>query len=104
MRATVLSRPEGRDFTRSPGLTVPAAIWPEKPRKSRFGRLTHCTGMRNDWPRRSSSTWTPSSQSIRIGPSNQGESSPREAMLAPVRPEIGIGVKASRPIWSAKAR
>ena len=28
------------------GATYPAAIRPEKPRKSRLGRLTHCTGMR----------------------------------------------------------
>ena len=33
--------------TASPGLTTPAEIRPLKPRKSRFGRLTHCTGMQN---------------------------------------------------------
>jgi hypothetical protein len=35
------------DPHRSPGCTVPPTIAPEKPRKSRSGRFTHCTGMRN---------------------------------------------------------
>ena len=47
MRATLLARPEGRATTASPGLIEPLAIEPENPRKSRFGRLTHCTGKRN---------------------------------------------------------
>ena len=32
---------------RSPGRTAPPTTRPEKPRKSRSGRLTHCTGIRN---------------------------------------------------------
>ena len=46
MRATLLVRPDGRMRTGSPGCTVPASISPAKPRKSRSGRLTHCTAMR----------------------------------------------------------
>ena len=42
--ATVLVFREGRTMMRSPAFTVPAATVPENPRKSRFGRLTHCTG------------------------------------------------------------
>jgi hypothetical protein len=49
MRATRLSRPDVSTFTFSPGLTVPPTMVPAKPRKSRFGRLTHCTGSRNGW-------------------------------------------------------
>ncbi len=47
MRATVLSLPEGSTRRRSPVRTDPPTMRPEKPRKSRFGRFTHCTGMRN---------------------------------------------------------
>ena len=46
-RLTVEVIPEGSTRTASPILTVPAQIKPDKPRKSRFGRLTHCTGIRN---------------------------------------------------------
>ena len=35
--------------TRSPGLTEPLPIRPEKPRKSWFGRLTHWTGIAKAW-------------------------------------------------------
>ncbi len=50
MRATVLVLPEGRTRTLSPGAIVPVATSPANPRKSRSGRLTHCTGMRNGLP------------------------------------------------------
>ena len=33
--------------TSSPTLTTPDATVPEKPRKSRLARFTHCTGIRN---------------------------------------------------------
>ena len=52
----VLSRPEAATTISSPGATAPLAIVPAKPRKSRCGRLTHCTGMRKGALRRSSST------------------------------------------------
>jgi hypothetical protein len=38
--------PAGSTTTSSPGATVPATTVPAKPRKSWFGRHTHCTGMR----------------------------------------------------------
>jgi hypothetical protein len=37
-------RPKGSATTSSPGRTAPAAMVPQKPRKSRWGRLTYCTG------------------------------------------------------------
>ncbi len=47
MRAIFVRSPgRRRDDLVSPALIVPLAIVPEKPRKSRCGRLTHCTGMR----------------------------------------------------------
>jgi hypothetical protein len=73
MRATVLSRPGGQGLDLVAGRMTPEAIWPEKPRKSRFGRLTHCTGMRNGLPCRSSSTGASSSQRISGGPEYQGD-------------------------------
>ena len=47
MAATCVIRDDGMTLTESPGRTVPLVINPENPRKSRFGRLTHCTGIRN---------------------------------------------------------
>ena len=52
----VALRPEGRAAISSPGLALPQTMVPEKPRKSRFGRLTHCTGMRNGRAERLSPT------------------------------------------------
>ena len=49
MRAIADSTPEGSTLTRCPTFTEPEAIVPEKPRKSRFGRLTYCTGKRIGW-------------------------------------------------------
>jgi hypothetical protein len=46
-RVTLLSRPDGSTRTLSPGFTVPLTTVPANPRKSRLGRLTHCTGSRN---------------------------------------------------------
>ena len=39
--------PDGSTRMAAPAATEPLAIEPEKPRKSRFGRFTHCTGNRN---------------------------------------------------------
>jgi hypothetical protein len=47
MRLTVLVRPDGCTRMAVPGVMLPPAIVPAKPRKSRLGRLTHCTGSRN---------------------------------------------------------
>ena len=50
IRSTVLVVPAGRTRIGSPGWIEPPTMRPEKPRKSRSGRLTHCTGMRNGPP------------------------------------------------------
>ena len=46
MRAMCERLPEGSTATSSPTLNAPAQTVPAKPRKSRFGRQTHCTGRR----------------------------------------------------------
>ncbi len=110
MRETVLVLPDGTIRTGSPGFTVPDAMRPEKPRKSRLGRLTHCTGMVKDRPCAAvpdSSTF--SRCSISAGPLYQGvlgEGAPSGSgvMLSPLNPEIGIAVKSVMPISVAKLR
>ncbi len=67
-RATRLSRADGSTRTLSPGLTAPLTIVPAKPRKSRFGRLTHCTGSRNGARVTWSSIATDSRCPIKVGP------------------------------------
>ncbi|MCY1176892.1 hypothetical protein D9M73_171800 [compost metagenome] len=105
IRAMLLVRPEGRMRTVSPGFTLPLAISPEKPRKSRSGRLTHCTGMRKARACATSvSTSIVSRCSISVGPAYQGVASERVAILSPTKPDIGIAVKSVMPIAVAKAR
>ena len=101
---TVLVLPEGSERSSSPGLTVPVAIWPEKPRKSRLGRLTHCTGMRKGlaWLAVLLTSMV-SRWSISTGPSYQLVLSERVVMLSPARPDIGMAVKVSIPMLLAKA-
>jgi len=50
IRDTVVSLPETPTTTRSPVAMLPRQQ-AEKPRKSRFGRFTHCTGKRNGFLR-----------------------------------------------------
>ncbi len=102
----VLVLPEGTTRTVSPGFTVPLAIRPEKPRKSRLGRLTHCTGIRKLRACAAvPATSTVSRCSTRLGPSYHGVlGEGAEVMLSPLKPEIGIAVNSSMPISSAKAR
>ena len=99
---TVLVLPEGRERNSSPGFTVPLAISPEKPRKSRLGRFTHWTGMRKGF------FWLAvllicivSRRSMRTGPPYQSVLSDREVILSPARPDIGTALKLSMPILSA---
>ena len=75
MRATREVLPEGSTRTASPGRTWPLQIMPMKPRKSWFGRFTHCTGMRNArrWAA-AASTSTVSRCSRSVGPAYQGVS------------------------------
>ena len=46
MRAILAGLREAATRTSSPARTMPDATVPEKPRKSRSGRFTHCTGKR----------------------------------------------------------
>ena len=103
---TVLVLPEGITRTESPGLTEPLAICPAKPRKSRLGRLTHCTGMRNGLACATAcSISTVSRWSIRLGPPYHGVLADGAAvMLSPLKPEIGIAVNSAMPIEVANSR
>ena len=86
------------------GLTAPLAIVPAKPRKSRCGRLTHCTGRRNGAARRSSLDLDPlRDDASRCGPSNQGVFALRAETLSPKRAEIGIGSIERKPSGLAKS-
>ena len=105
MRVMRLSRPEGWARIASPGLTMPLEIVPEKPRKSRSGRLTHCTGMRNtSFCCRVSSSSTDSRKAISVGPWYQGVLSLGTSMLSPRSAESGIAVMSSRPTSFANSR
>ncbi len=105
MRATRLSRPEGCTRMRSPGRRLPLASRPQKPRKSRLGRLTHCTGRRSAPAcRRVSSISVVSRKPISVGPVYQGVRSLGDVMLSPFSAESGIVVMSARPICAAKAR
>ena len=97
IRSTVLSVPAGTTRTRSPGRTVPPTIWPEKPRKSRSGRFTHCTGMRKLPCCSSSSISTVSRWPMSVGPLYQGVFSLGSVMLSPRSADIGMQTMSSRP-------
>ena len=102
IRATVVLLPEGEMRTASPGRTWPPAIWPAKPRKSRSGRFTHCTGIRKGpAARRSSSTCTVSRCGISAGPVYQGVASLNAVMLSPFNADIGMARKSVSPICAA---
>ena len=96
--------PEGAITTGSPARIVPLAIVPAKPRKSRLGRLTHCTGIRNgrDWSSRSTSTV--SRYPISVGPWYHGITSLRTSTFSPFSAEAGMQVIRSSPIWLANVR
>ena len=55
---TRLRLPDGRAMTSSPLRRMPDATVPAKPRKSRFGRRTYCTGKRMSSRLRSDAIWT----------------------------------------------
>src|SRR5205085_2250289 len=90
-------RPEPMTTTGSPGMTEPAATVPANPRKSRSGRLIHCTGKRNGRAAAVSSTSTLSRYSRRFGPSCQGMFGEGAVMLSPCRAEIGIIARDAKP-------
>ena len=103
-RVTVLVRPDGRTLTVSPGRTVPPTIMPAKPRKSRSGRLTHCTGIRNGPLAASSWTSTDSRCASNGGPVYHGVCSLGSVTLSPTSADTGMQVMSESPMPAAKAR
>src|SRR3546814_18227933 len=102
MRLIVDVRPEGRRRTASPGLILPLAISPLKPRNSWFGRFTHCTAMRKGEERRASwSSDIDSRWSRRAGPRYQGVAEERAGILSRSdERRVGKGwVRAGRIGW-----
>ena len=75
--------PDLATTTSSPCDTEPEAMVPAKPRKSRFGRFTYCTGKRNGPSAATSSTTTVSRCSTSVGPEYQPMRSERRATLSP---------------------
>jgi hypothetical protein len=59
---------DGKTMISSPWRTMPEAMVPQKPRKSRLGRLTYCTGNRKSSKLRSEPMYTDSSKFINGGP------------------------------------
>jgi hypothetical protein len=104
MRVMTDSFPDAATTILSPALIEPDATVPEKPRKSRFGRFTHCTGKRNDFCASAWSTSTPSRYSSSVGPSYQRMRSERDVTLSPKRAESGIGVIEANPSDCAKPK
>jgi len=81
---------DGRLITSSPCRMMPEAIVPEKPRKSRFGRSTSCTGKRKSSRLRSEPMYTVSSSGSSGEPVYQGMFGLGATTLSPLRAEIGM--------------
>ena len=104
MPVTALWRPDEATTIGSPRLIRPPAIVPAKPRKSRCGRLTHCTGRRNGAFRRSSSTSIAFEMvDADTAPRCQGVCGLDEEMLSPTRAEIGIATSERKSSGAANA-
>ena len=101
IRATDDVVPAGRTRTGSPGRIVPLTMRPEKPRKSRLGRLTHCTGRRKGRVAVSSSTWTVSRKPSSVGPWYQCMCELGATTLSPLSADTGMNVTSVRPMLSA---
>jgi len=89
IRFTRLFFREGRLITSSPVRTIPEAIVPEKPRKSRLGRRTSCTGKRKSSRLRSEPMYTVSRSPISGDPEYQGMLGLLVTTLSPSRAEMG---------------
>ncbi len=103
MRFTVLVLPEGRATTGSPGRMMPEASVPQNPRKSRFGRLTYCTGNRMSIMLRSEAMWMFSSRYISVPPSYHGMFSLRCTTFSPVRALIGTKFRSRMSSFAANS-
>ena len=104
MRATWLVVPAGSTRIGSPGRMVPPTMRPENPRKSRLGRFTHCTGMRNGSVAVSSSTSTVSRKPSSVGPWYQPVWALGSTTLSPFSADIGMNVRSWMPSCFANAR
>jgi hypothetical protein len=69
--------------TWSPGRTRPLATVPQIPRKSEFGRLTHCTGKRNGLSAAGDAISIDSRQCISVGPRYHGMAGLATVTLSP---------------------
>ena len=107
-----MREPEGSTTTSSPTRTEPEASWPAYPRYSTcsgeraapWGRMTTCTGIRNDSCTGSVSGGRVSSSSSSEGPSYQGVFAERSTTLSPTRAETGIAWACGMPSSAAIAR
>ena len=99
---TCVVRADGMTLIESPGRTVPLVMSPEKPRKSRFGRLTHCTGMRNGCSSSFCSMATSSRCLSSVGPEYHGVRVEALMMLSPLRADTGTHVMSLSPIRASE--
>ena len=105
MPATVVREPDGSTTTSSPTRTEPEASWPAYPRYSTCsgeraapcGRMTTCTGIRNDSCTGSVSGGRVSSSSSSEGPSYQGVFGERSTTLSPTRADTGTAWACGMP-------
>ena len=85
--------------------SVPLAICPANPRKSRFGRFTHWIGSRRLWRcSRDSSSSQVSRNCISVGPRYQGMAALGAVMLSPPSADSGIEVMSVKPMRDANPR
>src|SRR3546814_8541313 len=105
MDLIVLVLPDGRTRMASPGFTVPEPIKPDNPRKSRLGRFTHCTAMRNGrLVRRFVSNSTVARWSSNTGPLYQGVVLLVSVILSPFSPETGTGQRSEEHTYELRSR
>src|SRR5690606_1846676 len=89
MDFTLLFLPEGKTWIASPLFTTPEAMVPQKPRKSRLGRLTYCTGKRKSLTFLSPAICTFSRICIKVSPLYQGIFSLKLTTLSPSSADMG---------------
>src|ERR1035441_3109189 len=88
MDLTRLVRPEGSTVTGSPLRTTPEASVPAKPRKSRLGRMTYCTGKRRSVVLMSRAMGTVSRCSNNAGPWYHGPALLEHLETVPIARDI----------------
>src|SRR5690554_273947 len=98
----LLTVPPGNTFTASPTLITPEATVPQKPRKSKLGRLTYCTGKRKSEKFLLAVSGADSNISINVGPLYQAARSEGLTTLSPSSADIGTNCTPVIPRFSAK--